>query len=436
MTLPNRCQYGYIVVANGVDKLIVNVLGNLLSTIIDRLDLLQAQAIAARDAAHGHARDKVVVDTGWRIAGQPLLILPHGGGKGQWAYVLRCPAVTLELGTSTLNEIACRATLSAPFLWQYGHKRAWAMVERVVAPWVVRQEFPDQTPRVKRWMRDLRRQYHDGSGLLPPRFQVSELHLCADVAGQNVADLNVSEFVHRGTVARWYLDDAEVFEAVTTPPMTPEGKPQIGLYTRYRELETLAFSLSAPHSATLYNKPREIRTKSPDKVWFADIWRRNGWNGADPITRVEMRYERAVLRELGCDTVDETFDRFDALWGYSTQQWLRHTLPQSQQKDRSRWLTSVWWEVVQGASFGKPQTAPAQRQKAHAFHEDRILAAVFGYLESWTAYASGKQPIDPTLDFSTVAHELADKADDHYARKGSDFYSEVLKRRKRLGFVQ
>lgn len=81
-----------------------------------------------------------------------------------------------------------------------------------------------------------------------------------------------------------------------------------------------------------------------------------------------------------------------------------------------------------------PRRAPAQRQKAHAFHEDRILAAVFGYLESWTAYSAGKQPIDPALDFSTIAHALADRADEHYERKETDFYTEVVKRRKRIGY--
>ncbi len=160
---------------------------------------------------------------------------------------------------------------------------------------------------------------------------------------------------------------------------------------------------------------------------------RNDWNGNDPITRVEMRYEREILHECGCETVEETLDRQDALWGYSTQQWLRHTVPQAQESNRSRWPTSVWWAVVQGASFGKPQTAPAQRQKAHAFHEERILAAIFGYLESWAAYTAGKR-VDPSLDLSTVLHALADKGDEHYLRKGSDFYVEALKRRKRIGY--
>lgn len=424
----------YRVVASGIDKLIVNAQGDLRSDVLERLEMLQAQAIAERDARRGHARDKVALDTGWKIAGQPLLMLPHGGGKGQWGWLMRCPAVTLELGTSTLNAIACRATLSAPFLWQFGPRRAWSFVERVVGQWVIRQEDGDLTPGERRRFRTQRRALHDDAGLLPAHFQVSEVHLCADVAGLNAADLDVSAFVHRGTVARWYLDDAEVFEAIAAPPQDAESKPQIGLYTRYRELETLAFSLAAPHSATLYNKPREIRTKSPDKVWFGDIWRRNGWDGSTPITRVEMRYERTALRELGCDTVADTFEQCDALWAYSTQHWLRHTLPLLTIKDRSRWPMSPWWQVVQGASFGKPHTAPAQRHKAHAFHEDRILAAVFGYLESWAAYRNGKQPVDPALDFSTIAHALADHADTHYARKATDFYAEVLKRRKRIGY--
>jgi hypothetical protein len=427
-------QTPYTVVAGGVDKLIVNVQGCLRSEIVERLEDWQALAIAERDAKHGHNREQVAVDTGWQIGGQPLLMLPHGGGKGQWTWLLRCPAVTLELGTSSLNEITCRATLSAPFLWQFGPRRAWSFVERVVGRWVVRAEDDTQQPNAQRWLRQRRHAFHDDSGLLPARFQVSELHLCADVAGLNAAELDVSAFVHRGTVARWYLEDAEVFRAVATPHQDAVDKPQIGLYTRYRELETLAFSLSAPHSATLYNKPREIRTKSPDKIWFADIWRRHGWDGSAPITRVEMRYERTALRELGCNTVMETFERCDALWGYSTQQWLRHTAPNRNERDRSRWPTSPWWQAVQGASFGKPHTAPAQRRKAHAFQEERMLAAIFGYLESWVAYGAGKQPVEPSLDFSTVAHALADRADEHYERKATDFYAEVLKRRKRIGY--
>lgn len=184
----------------------------------------------------------------------------------------------------------------------------------------------------------------------------------------------------------------------------------------------------------VYNKPREIRVKSRDKLWFADIWRRNGWNGQDPVTRIEMRYDRTALRELGCESVAETFERLDALWAYSSSRWLHHTIPNPEDAHRYRWPSSPWWGVVQSADFGTPKTAPAERRKAHAYHEDRILAVILGYLESWSAYRAGKK-VSPTLDLSTGARELAHRADEHYLDHGSDFYAEVLKKRKRLGFA-
>jgi hypothetical protein len=33
-----------------------------------------------------------------------------------------------------------------------------------------------------------------------------------------------------------------------------------------------------------------------------------------------------------------------------------------------------------------------------------------------------------------LPHALADKADEHYIKKATDFYAETLKRRKRIGF--
>lgn len=50
-----------------------------------------------------------------------------------------------------------------------------------------------------------------------------------------------------------------------------------------------------------------------------------------------------VLRELGCEGVEEAFERLDALWTDSTQKWLRHTAPQANDhKSRSRWSDSAW----------------------------------------------------------------------------------------------
>jgi hypothetical protein len=73
----------YQVVARGVDTLRVNALGRLGWGVREQLDALQAQALAERDATSGRRRAAVLVETPWQLAGQPLLIRPHGGGNAQ-----------------------------------------------------------------------------------------------------------------------------------------------------------------------------------------------------------------------------------------------------------------------------------------------------------------------------------------------------------------
>src|SRR5262249_28133554 len=256
----------------------------------------------------------------------PLLIRPHGGGNAQWRWIVTCPAATFELGLGELNGIYCRVRLSSEVLWRFGYRQAWAKVRRLLERWAGTD--PGQ----------------DGPGATAveaPRaltYQVSELHLCADVAGQEVDALRREDFVHRGTIATWHANDAQLLDLLEVGNREGEGRgqqtegaeaapPMVDLSIRHGETEGISFSKTAAHAGALYNKPKEIRYKSRDKVWFADIWRRNGWNGEQAIARIEMRYAREALRELGCEGVEETFDRLDALWAYSTQKWLRHTVP-------------------------------------------------------------------------------------------------------------
>jgi len=202
---------------------------------------------------------------------------------------------------------------------------------------------------------------------------------------------------------------------------------------RYRERETLSFSISAAHSVTIYNKPREIKYKSRDKAWFGDIWRANGWNGADSVTRVEARYERPVLHEMGLETISGTFAKVDNMWAYTTQDWLRHTQPTRKASDE--WPTSPWWRVVQGAVFEREQAEPLQRQKQRNFQEERMLAALLGYVESWSAWRIGDEKLPEDILLEDALADVLDRAGDHYAHKGTAFLDEVARKRKRLGFA-
>ena len=411
MSRPQRYQ----VVGTGVDTIKVSAVGKLREEVIAVLDALQQQAIAQRDERRQSG--EALVDSHWKLDGEPVQIRAHGGGKGQWRWTGECPSARFDFGLGKLNGIGCQVRLASPFLWRRGYRDAWDRTETFL-----RRLFQKDT-----W------------------FQTSEIHLCADVAGLAVDQLQEKAFVTRSQVKRWHLDDALVMHLATRSPRI-EGMPTVEVVRRYRERETLSFSLSAAHSVMVYNKPREIRFKSRDKAWFADIWRANGWNGHDPVTRVEARYGRAMLHELGeqkqegekvgwhgLETVAETFAWLDGMWAYTTQDWLRHTLPTSLSSER--WRTSPWWQVVQGAVFEREQAEPLQRTKQRNFQEERMLAALLGYVESWSAWRIGEQKLSEDILLEDALADVLDRAGEHYAHKGTVFLEEVARKRKRLGFA-
>jgi hypothetical protein len=86
------------------------------------------------------------------------------------------------------------------------------------------------------------------------------------------------------------------------------------------------------------------------KDWMQEVWASNGWDGESRVTRVEFRYKRVCLREMGVEEAYAFLDQLPALWAYSTKQWLRHTIPNGD-PNRARWPISPLWQLVQQASF-------------------------------------------------------------------------------------
>src|SRR5215467_3371882 len=82
-------------------------------------------------------------------------------------------------------------------------------------------------------------------------------------------------------------------------------------------------------------------------TWFYDFWRRNGWDGESEVWRVEFRYRREALHEMGVpgvfEGIEDVYDlveRLEALWVYAAGHaaggpdglpdgWLRYVIPGS-----------------------------------------------------------------------------------------------------------
>ncbi len=318
----------YRVVNRWVDTLILNVKGKLPDELNVKLQHWQNQA----------REQEADVLTNWQFAGCPLAIKPHGSGHG-WRWLLYSDDLHLAIGKGTLNETVCRLTFRSVYL----HSRDLGEALSQVYVFLV--------------------------GFLgyEPALQVSEVHQCVDIAGWMLTAVDAGCFVSRGSLHQLPEDTVSV-----NPEVEQRGRRMKGFY----------FSKTAPHSCLIYNKSSEVAIHH--KEWFHEVWKRNGWDGETPITRVEFRYERECLREMGIEDPYELLDQLDSLWAYSTQQWLRHTVP-SADTNQSRWAVSAIWQVVQQASLFQTEAVPAVRVKKVELESEHTLAGLVGYGTSLAA---------------------------------------------------
>jgi hypothetical protein len=150
-------------------------------------------------------------------------------------------------------------------------------------------------------------------------------------------------------------------------------------------------------AARLYDKALEIETSGKD--YLKELWRKAGWDGKQPVWRLEFEFKREVLTQKGLSSLNDVLRHLDGLWAYAVGEWLRLTVPNGQDATRSRWpihplwacLSCVDWGVSGGTLLSRFSTvsAPSERYVlARLFSSITSLMALrvmFGLDEVWDA---------------------------------------------------
>jgi hypothetical protein len=380
----------YQLVAAGIDTEIINVHGNLPEELAVEFDELKRGAQDVEDD----------LATRFTFAGQTLFIKPHGSQR-QWRWILHCPYLHLDLGPGKRNHIICKARLASVLLWERGADAAITLLYSFLVELLGGEYF---------------------------RLQVSEAHLCADIAGWEMTVEEAQAFItlgHKRKVREAHGDEeSDDSETPTDSEDTPPGL-EINLYGR--RCTGFEFSKGAAHSCCLYDKTKELAKSR--KEWMQAVWEQNGWDGEARVVRVEFRYKRECLRELGVECPYELFDQLAGMWAYSTAQWLRHTVP-ADDTNRGRWLMSPFWQVVQSAEFfGDP--TPLVRGRRTKGDLTLICQMMAGCATTAAAYLAGALPA--TDDGSVFLRWFYEWMAEYLEQKGSGFADIKTSKRLRLG---
>jgi hypothetical protein len=137
-------------------------------------------------------------------------------------------------------------------------------------------------------------------------------------------------------------------------------------------------------SARLYDKTMEILKSG--KGYLHPLWKQNGWDGAMPVWRLEFQFKREFLDQKGIVRLSDALNHLNGLWSYATTEWLKLTLPNVEDKTRSRWpihplwlaLSSVDWETSGGALKSRFENVRVPKNSA-------IFNRAFSALTSWMA---------------------------------------------------
>ncbi len=390
------------IVGRGVDTLVLNVAyadqqfhpvkQELDTDLQEELNNLQGQARLA----------ETPVVSRWAFKGFPLFI-KEKGSRGQWRWILSCPLLTVAISRGRLSPLIAQVRLSSEYLWSC-ESVCDAIVETEL---LLFDLFGDYL-----WI------------------QVSEVDLCADSVGWDVASTN------------W--QDAFVSRAVgqdVRPADLPDDGPDVARL-RWKQIATLDFGKHrSPISCCIYHKSAEIRQKSPTKVWFHDLWKRNGWDGCAEVWRVEFRLTREFLHSVHIEHVQDLPERLPSLWEYCAGRpggaadglpdgWLRYVVPSPTDTTRSRWRVHPAWEVIQRAFSSEDEgLGPLVRERIRERNIRRGLASVLGYLSTLSAWVGGDLAAQET-DISQVLHWLHEAGQDYLDEREIDFAEQVKRKWK------
>lgn len=322
-----------------------------------------------------HAREQnKPLPTAMTFDNARLLIRPNGASS--WKYIVTNDSMQLQLAPRLDIPALARVTFYSPYLWKQ------ASVENAV-------------DEVHAFCLDL-----FGRDVM---LQASQVDMCVDLVG----------FAIPRNWQKLFLTRARGKQEIE-----PSEKDRV--FYRGSALETLLLSgHGAPVSCKIYDKIAEIKQRSPDKVWFYEIWKQSGWDGVSKVFRVEFSQGRESLHEMDLEDIYDVLRNLKRMWAYCTEEWLRMATPAST-KNRTRWATAPAWKTIQHAFDGYGDRmvdalGPLVREAKREVNIERGVAAIAGYVTTLAAWCEDQtwDEIDPEILLAMVAEKVQERWSKH-----------------------
>jgi hypothetical protein len=388
-----------LIVLAGVDTLYVNAYyadPELFTRIEQPLDeTLQATFTDLQQRAKVTHQD---IETPWSLEEKPLHMLSHGSGK-QWLWILRNDLINVQIGNGDYKGVIAHLRISSDYLWRVNALHTVLGLVNGLA----NRLFAHET-------------------VLVP----SAIDLCADIADWPMTCIDPLALVASARKRRKQFEEESVY---ISGREAWNGRKLGTLYVGMR---------TSPVHGKLYDKLKEIKDGGNKKSWFLDLYKRNGWDGEAPVTRLEISFTREALHDLDIETDFDLMHNLKGLWGYAVgsetvKPWLRYTIPTGD-SNQTRWPLHPTWSMVQHA-FDALSEQPAKELIRIKKQEANIAAAtasLAGYLSSQTVWKCDRDGVAvEDIELDKVIIDLYDDVEKRLQEKGVSFQEVLQTKQKR-----
>ncbi len=233
--------------------------------------------------------------------------------------------------------------------------------------------------------------------------RLRRIDLCADVEGWEIAGSDVKRLAKRPR-AKWAVDDAGP-EEPTDEPANVHGRGELSR----RRVTGISVGRGGALMARIYDKRAELERNERRREAEESRWKAAGWDGLEPVTRVEFQIRGVALAEMGLrdpdavvepvSRLEEYFDargrkrrrkvvtgyrvvtadedgrevqatlvhRLDAIWS-TCLGWVRLVVPRKSKKGApvaaSRLADDPRWAILRAVQFSSTrQAAPIHRHR-------------------------------------------------------------------------
>ena len=231
---------------------------------------------------------------------------------------------------------------------------------------------------------------------------VSRFDIAVDFQGGERWEPPTAEMLENDIISR--VDEPHVVHR------NVEGKTQPGCMTFGKP--------GCPLQVQIYDKTEEL--KKSGKQWMYDVWREGEqFTEGLEVWRVESRFFRKKLRELGVNTISDLRHRMGNLMqavvgnDKGAHSWIRVASPDTRGRRQDRRPAGPWWEEIRKAFLdGTPPVLPLQKPpnlEPNIKHTENML---FGYLDRWMAQGGGEG-----LNPETPLEEFLDLLEERYSNR-------------------